>query len=327
MVNPISGNRSGEQDWSAISMALRERGVAVNTIVTFRSGQARELLLGADTLLAYDVLVVIGGDGFLHEVLNAVLLQDFSVPKPLAIVPSGTGNGTATSLGIRTAVDAATSLLAGTTSALDLMEVVVNDESRQVIAATLSVGWGAIADHDALAERTLRGMPMKALLVPAWIILRANTYRGRVSFVPHPRQGDIASGNLHARDPTSGRVVIDDTFNLVHVCNLPWIASDCLAAPGSKPDDGCVGILILRGASRLDLVRMFLAAESGMHTSHPAVELYWATEVTISPTAGPCGLGNITVDGELIAPVSVDIKCRPSAVQVVQGLPAVAAQK
>ena len=68
-------------------------------------------------------------------------------------------------------------------------------------------------------------------------------------------------------------------------------------------------------ASRRDLLRMFLAAESGAHTSHAAVELYWATEATIEPMDGPSGRGHIAIDGELMEPATIDVRCEPSAVR------------
>lgn len=337
IVNPISGNRRGEQDWLLIATALRARGAIVDTLVTDHSGHAAHLLNGANKVQEYDLLAVVGGDGFFHEVLNAL---DAARPKAVLAVPSGTGNGISTSLGIRSPIDAAEACVAegdigaGTMSdddaitPLDVIRVVRPDATTGAgnadrvtpssTVAALSVAWGAIADHDALTERELRRMPLKLLLVPLWIILRNATYRGRVSFTPSAgRQGPLPPGKAHTVDVATGRVHIDGEFNLVHVCNLPWIATDVHAAPGATPDGGCFGILILRGASRLELLSMFLAAESGTHTSHAAVELYWATEATIAPAAGPCGLGNIAVDGELLPPSRVELRCEPSALRAV----------
>lgn len=327
IVNPISGKRQGKEDWQPIEAVLRASGATVDTIVTEYGGQAKEFLR-AEAVSKYDVVVIVGGDGFVYEVLNA----SGTYPKAIAVVPSGTGNGIATSLGLRSPVDAADALMSGDrpesswadprirSTALDLIHVERSDASgkKSETVAALSVAWGAIADHDALTERELRRMPLKLLLVPMWIILRANTYVGRVSFTPHARQGPMPPGKAHTRDEASGRVCIDGEFNLVHVCNLPWIASDVHAAPGATADGGCFGILIMRGASRLELLSMFLAAESGAHTSHAAVELYWATEATIAPAAGPRGLGNIAIDGELVPPTKVDLRCVPSVVRTVQ---------
>lgn len=334
IVNPISGSKSGKADMDAISASLRARGFLVDTVVTTRGGQCGELLTTLASVgdwSTVDVIAVVGGDGFFFEVLNGVLgklnpdriiltpwnEEALALAKPkLAIVPSGTGNGVATSLGIRTPADAAEALFCGRVQPLELMGVAVagEPEARTMVAA-LSVAWGAIADHDALTERDLRSMPLKLILVPLWIIMRSNTYVGSVSFKPHARQSPPTRANTCV-DPATGRVVIEDAFNLVHICNLPWIATDCYAAPGAAPNDGCFGILIMRGASRLDLLRMFIAAESGTHTSHAAVELYWATEATISPKDGACGRGNIAIDGELVAPSRVDVKCHQSAISV-----------
>ena len=316
LVNPISGSRRGVQDWDEIATILRGRGFVVRTAVTQYSGHAKELMLGVASQ-QFDILVIVGGDWFVYEVLNAT----GTLPNAaLAIVPSGTGNGIATSLGIRTPLEAAEALLRGATKPLDLMRVTRAAHASvptPTTVAALSVAWGAIADHDALVERELRRLPGKLLLVPAYIILAARKYTGRVSFTPHARQGPLPTTTPHTRDATSGEVHIEGEFNLVQVCNLPWIATDVCAAPGATPDGGCFGILIMRGASRLDLVRMFLAAETGTHTAHAAVELYWATSATIVPANGPSGLGNLAVDGELLPPSRVDIQCEPSAVRQV----------
>lgn len=314
IVNPISGKRRGVQDWSEIADVLRARGFVVNTVVTQYSGHAKELLLGAAAAAQQpDVLAIVGGDGFVYEVLNAA--GRLPGAKALAIVPCGTGNGVATSLGIRTPIEAAEALLRGVAGPLDLMRVTAGPAPPSM--AALSVAWGAIADHDALVERELRRMPGKLLLVPAYIILARRTYCGRVSFSPHARQGPLPSTTPHTCDAASGVVHIDGEFNLVQICNIPWIATDVCAAPGATADGGYFGILIMRGASRLDMIRMFLSAESGTHTAHAAVELYWATSASIIPADGPSGLGNLAIDGELLLPTRVDVCCEPSAVRQV----------
>ena len=88
-----------------------------------------------------------------------------------------------------------------------------------------------------------------------------------------------------------------------HVCNLPWISHDALCAPGGEPDDGRVGVLIMRGegVGRWKMIDLFLKAETGAHVNIPEVELYWATSVTIEPkqpSEGEGVVGSIAVDGE-----------------------------
>ena len=199
VVNPISGRRTAEQDWSDVARALRSHGISIDTIVTQRSGHTLELFRSISNFhTEYDLLVAVGGDGFLHEVLNALVALKSSPPEAfpagISVVPSGTGNGVATSLGISTVPDAAHALLAGSMGPLDLLRVeVAGSQSR---LAALSVAWGAIADHDAYAENGLRALPGKSLLVPLWIIACHKTYRGRLSFVPAARQAPLARSSL-----------------------------------------------------------------------------------------------------------------------------------
>ena len=112
---PDSGAGRAFEDWSAVQLALEAHGIECDTRQTARAGQARELLTD---LKGFDMLVVAGGDGFLFEVLNALPRP---TALPFAVVPSGTGNGVAASVGIRSPVDAAAA--PSNSSPLDLLRV------------------------------------------------------------------------------------------------------------------------------------------------------------------------------------------------------------
>ncbi|KAG0337475.1 hypothetical protein BG004_007628 [Podila humilis] len=78
-------------------------------------------------------IMVIGGDGTVHEIVNGILAslygpheQQFKGPQPcveLSIIPSGTGNSIATSLGITSVQDALDRFFAGSTRGLRVMSV------------------------------------------------------------------------------------------------------------------------------------------------------------------------------------------------------------
>ena len=328
IVNPISGAGQGVLEMASIWTVFRHWGVKREMRVTEYAGHAREMV---SDVSKYDLLVVAGGDGFLHEVLNA-LPRRAPHKTRIAVVPAGTGNGVATSLGIRSAVELGVAISRGATCRLDLLSVqtsaprapLTDDASPPTpttsaaltVRAALSVGWGAIADHDRLAERSLRWMGLLRLLaVPAWIIAQRVRYSGRVCFKACAGEPPPTRAHTTRAD---GWTVLEASFALVHICNLPWIASDVLAAPGAATADGRFGVLLIRGdVSRLQLVRFFLASQSGAHLSHEACELYWATEATIEPAPHPVGC--IAVDGELVScyPALTRITSLPGAVEVV----------
>jgi len=49
----------------------------------------------------YSVLVVCGGDGSIHEVINGMLARDDGKKIPVAVLPNGTGNDFCASIGLR----------------------------------------------------------------------------------------------------------------------------------------------------------------------------------------------------------------------------------
>jgi diacylglycerol kinase family enzyme len=268
----------------------------------------------------------------LHEVINALHgstelagATPFKLPSPpILVLPSGTGNGVATSLGIRSPVDAAVTLLHGQPTPLDLMSVSPSNGGESVLSV-LSLAWAAIADSDTLSEGKLRwlarllpGVP----LIPLAIMLRSRSYRGTVAFTPHAKQrlSDITAAHEIGSD---GRVLLTDDFLLVHICNLSWIAYDVLVAPGVAAGDGCFGIFVLRrGVSRLQWIRILLEADGGDITRFPCVELYLASEATVTPeNCGPDGIYSpFVVDGENMAghAPSVRVASLPGAARTLE---------
>lgn len=216
IINPIAGSGYGKRRWDIITNEIKNI-FHVKSYLTKCSGYTDEIdnVINENTDIMFfnRVLVVGGGDGMLSQILNGLLashrrrLTDYmdnetalkqTLHFPIAVVPFGTGNGVATSLGIHNITDAVTTLLNNTIQKCDLIDVSIqsaplspssstasldlsqskrNDYSTQAI---LSVGWGAIADYDRLAEADYRwlGKTIKSLLIPVYIIAKANHYNG-----------------------------------------------------------------------------------------------------------------------------------------------------
>lgn len=99
LVNPIAGGKRGKRmikNLSRIEGRLNKLGVAYTVYKTEKRGDATELTkkIIAD---GADNVIVVGGDGTLHEVING--FSDFD-RVTLGIIPCGTGNDFATSLKI-----------------------------------------------------------------------------------------------------------------------------------------------------------------------------------------------------------------------------------
>ena len=98
-MNPLAG-RSRDLSWLAVEQALRAAGVAVDVEYTKEAhdgeGIARRALLNGRRRM-----LVAGGDGSVHDVVNGVMSAGSVHPEvTLAVAPLGTGNDWARSLGM-----------------------------------------------------------------------------------------------------------------------------------------------------------------------------------------------------------------------------------
>lgn len=101
-----------------------------------------------------DSLVVVSGDGVLHEVINGLLSRpdwDRARKTSIGIVPAGSGNAIAASLGTTNSFVATLAVVRGETSKLDIFSLSQLNKPR--IYSMLSFGWGMMADADIESDK------------------------------------------------------------------------------------------------------------------------------------------------------------------------------
>ena len=93
VVNPISGSGKGLDDFPLISKLLRDNGIACESVFTEHKHHATELTVSAINE-GYRHIIVVGGDGTLHEVVNGLFIQKCVDPAEVtvAVISVGTGN-------------------------------------------------------------------------------------------------------------------------------------------------------------------------------------------------------------------------------------------
>ena len=94
IVNPAAGEGRGLDDFPLVSRLLREAGVVYEPVFTEHKCHATELTVAA-VRQGYRRIIVVGGDGTLHEVVNGLFIQQEAAPHEvlLAVVAVGSGNG------------------------------------------------------------------------------------------------------------------------------------------------------------------------------------------------------------------------------------------
>lgn len=101
LVNPCAGSGKGKLVWQQVNAYLVKTNINYSYLLSKYPGHPRTL---AEELASkrhqYDCLVVIGGDGTLHEVITGLIETPQSTQLPVAYIPAGTGNDFARGYGI-----------------------------------------------------------------------------------------------------------------------------------------------------------------------------------------------------------------------------------
>jgi len=216
IINPKSGRGTGmalPDKASAARLAAAACGVDLEIAVTEQAGHGRELAEryagdGIDTVIAW------GGDGTVNEVAGAVA----GTASAFGIVPAGSGDGFATTLGV--ARDPRTALRAALTGAV----------------RTLDVG-----DVNGRAFLNLAGIGFDARVAKRFNLL---TRRGGLPYVLIGlREGLTYGGQQY-------RVHLDDhpydlRAFLIVFANGQQYGNNAIVAPGARFDDGLLDALIV----------------------------------------------------------------------------------
>jgi sphingosine kinase len=193
IVNPNSGPKRNAvkiaQD-IVIPMLRDQAGIETTLEITTHPGHAGELVQDENQATEpSDGIIVMGGDGILHEALNG-FHSPHSIPIPIGIIGCGTSNGLASSL--THAANEANGILQdvfliakGHTIPADLATMQVKrkrDGQVQTYTSFLTYSWGIIADID-LESECLRFLGESRLdLWAVWRVIWKRTHRAKFSY-------------------------------------------------------------------------------------------------------------------------------------------------
>ena len=248
----------------------RLRGAEIR--LTTKPGAAARL---ARTAIAdgREIIVAAGGDGTLNEVVNGIgeNIGDACV----GLIPLGTGNDFARTIGVPADVDAAIDLiLAGHQRAVDLVRV-TSDEVRYFVNVSAG-GFSGLVDEKLTPEMKKTWGPLAYLRGAAAALADLRAYETTLAF-----------------DNTESLRI--ELYNVV-AANGRYIAGGTLIAPEASIDDGLLDVVLIpkRSAGELALVAAQIAL--GAHLSNDAIVFRRAAKLTVNSKPGMW----FNVDGELV---------------------------
>jgi len=290
IVNPVAGGGRGRRAQAAITEFLGpQAGTDAEFAITERPGHAVDLARdGAAS--GFDPIVAVGGDGTVHEVANGLLAFAGSIPS-LAVIPIGTGNDFARSVGIPTGLREAVEVAVGGAGvAREIDAARCGDEYFVGVAG---------AGFDARVARAVNA-------APAWMKI------GALPFVFYTLREIVRNRNPELVIELDGRTVLRQRSLLVSVSNCRFSGGGMQLAPGAEPDDGLLDVCVVGDASVAEVVRLLPRVFSGGHVRHPKVAIHRASRIRI---LGPAEV-QAQADGELIGGLPLDISVMPRALRV-----------
>jgi sphingosine kinase len=281
VVNPRGGMRRGISVLDRVKPILNASGAVLDVHVTQHRGHATEIARSLN-LHDYDGLCVIGGDGTVHEVVNGLMQRGEPITVPLGLIPAGTGNTLHQHIQCDDPLQAARKILEGKTQPLDIARVTLND---RVVYCINIIGWGAVADINATAENLRFLGSVRYTLAALWHILRAKRHRIQI---------------VHSDQ------VIDDEFLFVIACNTKYTGAGMKLAPRAELGDGKVDLIMVRKATRWQMLTLFSRVFNGSHLSLGFIEYHQVRSFALHSQ----GNERLNLDGEMTgnAPFTVDVE-------------------
>ena len=283
VVNPASGLGRAGGVADAVQQRLAERA-EVDVFAGTSAAESQQLLHSVAD--GYDAVAVLGGDGVVHLALQALA----GGKTPLGIIPAGTGNDIADTLGLPSDPHA------GADAVLDALDA----------SSVQSIDLG----------RT-DGGTWWATILCAGFDSAVNERANRMRWPRGPRRYDLAIVaemlRLRARPFT---VCLDGTEHtmlatLVAVGNAPQYGGGKIMTPHAHMADGRFAVTVVGPVSRRTLARLAPTLARAGHIGHPAVSTFDACSVTLD---APDTLAY--ADGERIGSLPMTTTCMPNAIGI-----------
>lgn len=271
--NPASGRGTGSARMTAVSESCATYGVKCTCMQSLAPGHAEELARSACSM-GSDLVIAVGGDGTVRDVMAG--LQGNQVP--LGLVPAGTGNDLARTLGIPTDVERA-------------VEIALSGHSRRLdvwlwngVPFVNVAGVGMDAAVARVVNERFRFLTGAAAYVAGFLTVfpRYKPMRVRLKWESGAWEGSAW---------------------LVAVANGQYYGGGMRVAPAASPDDGYLSVIVVEGIPKIQLLGQFPRLFTGAHVKHPGVRCLQVRELSITGDTHVA-----TIDGELLASTPAAIR-------------------
>ncbi|RMG20626.1 MAG: diacylglycerol kinase family lipid kinase [Bacteroidetes bacterium] len=297
IINPVSGGGRSKKLWPKIEAQLRDYGLVFQRMFTQDAGDATRLARQAIEQ-GYRKLLVIGGDGTIHEVVNGICGQTAVSSRRilLAVIPAGTGSDWVKMHGIPRHYRRAVKLLVEGKNIFQDAGLIGYQRDGHPCTRYFSNVAGLA--YDAYVVRRTQNKARTGLggsIYYLWKVLSS-----MFSFPP----AELQLKGLER--PWSGKVFC------LNVAIGRYVGGGMHIAPLSIPDDGNFDITLIRAISPWEVLLNLPKLYNGRLYRHRKIEHFRGASLMVDARPQV----PVEADGELLGFTPAEIRILPAALQV-----------
>ncbi len=249
IINPRSGKGLAPRERSTAERIASDLGIQLDVRTISGPGHGRSLAEEAVST-GMERVIGAGGDGTLNAIASGLIRTSI----PLGVVPLGSGNGYARSLGIPLRPESALHhAFTGTPALMDICYL--NDIP---FLGTAGIGF------DARVARRFDASKSRGMLGYAKIIVQ-----------------EVLGAPPMPVKVTVGRDRVEQDVLMLVFCNTREFGNGADISPGSRPDDGLAELRLVTKPSFLPLLRAFIQIYTHKADRSPYIRNIATTEATI----------------------------------------------
>ena len=294
IVNPVAGAGKTAKKWPKIMDLLQSIGLRFEHDLTEAPGHARELAKSA-AKKGYQLVVSVGGDGTINEVVNGLYDAGNIADVMLGIISTGTGSDYIRTIGIpRAYQEACLCLKSPRKFAVDVG--VVEYFSGNQMVKRLFVNFAGLGFDAEIVKATTQ---------------KYKTLNSTASYLTGLFTALLLYKNKGVTLVVDG-AAIERKICTILVNNGKYGGGGMFAAPDANLADGLLDILIIGDLSKPDLLWSLPRVYRGTHLTHPKITMKRAREIEIQSAEAVF----LQADGELLGGLPAHFYILPAVLNV-----------
>ncbi|MBT8395108.1 MAG: diacylglycerol kinase family lipid kinase [Bacteroidia bacterium] len=292
IINPTSGNGSSKLKWPKIESLLTTNSFDFDYAFTEHENHSTELIQQAIENGILNI-VCVGGDGTLHNVVNAIMSQT-QVPSKdikIGVIPIGTGNDWVKTHDIPNDFEKAIQIIKnGNKKTQDLGKIEFINEERNPVYFNNLAGVG----------------------FDGFVVSKVHKYKhfGALAYLTGAVLGLFSFKNFKSKVVVNDEEIKTKTLMiLIGLCN--YSGGGMQLTKEANPFDGLFDISVAKNLNAFDIIRNLFRLFNGKIVYHKKVETLKTDSISI--TINEDNFPFIQADGELIGKGNIKLSVVPKA--------------